>query len=117
MADEKRDVRTDFLFAQPSFWSGVGRLLDLWGKFDDYNVSRSVEEADMRALYSDWRITGQDLRDSWVAFHKEEAERSPKRKGDFQRCHHCGKTLDTPLHGIQVTDSSSRRSLKKAYGR
>ena len=81
MVDEERDVRTDFLFAQPSFWSGFGRLLDLWGKFDDYNLSRSAEESDMRALYSDWRIVGQDLSDSWVSFHKEETERSKRKDG------------------------------------
>jgi hypothetical protein len=102
MGDEERDVRADFLFARPSFWSGVGRILDLFGKFDTYNVSRSDEETDMRALYSDWRIVGQDLRDSWVLFHTEEAERS-KRKDGSHVCHQCGKILGIPM--------------KKAHGR
>jgi len=125
MGDDERDVRTDFLFARPSFWSGVGRLLDLWGKFDDYNVSQTTQEADMRALYSDWRITGQDLRDSWVLFHEGEAERSPKRKDGSHVCHQCGKILGMSLHGGQitspdaanVTETASRRPWKKAYGR
>lgn len=101
MGDEEGDIRTDFLVARPSFWSGIGRLLDLWGKFDAYNTSRSPEEADMRALYSDWRNVGQDLRDSWISFHTEEAEAS-KGKTNPRVCHLCGKTTviyPVKLHG------------------
>jgi hypothetical protein len=54
-------MRTDFLFAQPSFLSGVARLADLWGALDSYNSSTSEEFADSVALYSDWRVTGEDL--------------------------------------------------------
>jgi hypothetical protein len=119
MGDEERDVRTDFLFARPSFWSGVGRLLDLWGKFDDYNVSRSAEEADMRALYSDWRITGQDLRDSWILFHKEEAERSPKEKDGSFVCCLCSKKLGVPPPRAADAPAVTayRYSWKKEHGR
>ena len=35
-----RKVKSDFLFAQPSFASGAARVFDLWGQFDDYNRSR-----------------------------------------------------------------------------
>jgi len=103
MGEDERDVRTDFLFARPTFWSGVGRLLDLWGKFDVYNTSRSPEEADARAIYSDWRVVGQGLRDSWVVFHKGESERSDRKDGLFV-CHQCGK-------------STGVLPLKKAHGR
>ncbi len=61
------------MFATPSFWSGVGRLLGLWGKFDCYNLGESAKETDNRALYSDWRIVGQDIRDSFVSI-AEQAE-------------------------------------------
>ena len=54
-------MRTDFLFAQPTFLSGIGRLVDLFGLFDDYNQSRTEAEADAQGLYSDFRITGEDL--------------------------------------------------------
>ncbi len=98
MNDTEKDIKTGFLFATPSFWSGAGRLLDLWGKFDDYNVGRSSTEADMRALYSDWRIVGQDLRDAWLSFHTEEAE-PQNRESDSHayKCQLCGKTLAVPL--------------------
>jgi len=61
-------ARSDFLFAQPSVATGVARLFDLWGWFDVYNVSRTPEQADARALYSDWAITGQELKRAIVRF-------------------------------------------------
>ena len=54
-------MRTDYLYATPSAWSGAARLLDLFGRFDAYNDSPTDELADARALYSDWRIVGQEL--------------------------------------------------------
>jgi hypothetical protein len=54
-------VKSDFLFAQPSFFSGAGRAIDLWGTFDDYNRSETTLEADEKAIASDWIIVGQDL--------------------------------------------------------
>ena len=52
---------SDFLFARPSFWSGFARVVDLGATFDSYNISRTSEEADARALWADWRVIGQDL--------------------------------------------------------
>jgi hypothetical protein len=59
-----KKVNTDFLFAQPSLASGVARTLDLWGQFDDYNGSESADEADAKAIASDWMVVGQDLFDA-----------------------------------------------------
>lgn len=49
------------LYALPSIWSGTARLVDLGGVFDRYNYSSSNEEADQRALASDWAQVGHDL--------------------------------------------------------
>jgi hypothetical protein len=57
-------VKSDFLFAQPSFGSGVARVLDLWGRFDNYNISATPEEADSAALAADWIVVGQDICDA-----------------------------------------------------
>jgi hypothetical protein len=57
-------VKTDFLFAQPSFASGVARTLDLWGTLDDYNISATPSEADAKALTADWLVVGQDIADA-----------------------------------------------------
>ncbi len=54
-------MRPDFLFAMPSWLSGVARTLDLAGQFDEYNESPSEELADARAMFADWRIVGETL--------------------------------------------------------
>jgi hypothetical protein len=59
--NSKASARTDFLFAQPSFGSGAARALDLYGTFDAYNTSTSEEEADERAIASDWLVVGKDM--------------------------------------------------------
>lgn len=57
-------VKSDFLFAQPSFASGAARVFDLFGQFDDYNRSETTEEADAKAIASDWIVIGQDIADA-----------------------------------------------------
>jgi len=54
-------MRPDFLFATPSWVSGVSRTLDLFGQFDEYNDSRTEEAADAKALFSDWRHVGESI--------------------------------------------------------
>ena len=65
-------MRTDYLFAAPSFSSGVARLLDLFGGFDDYNDSPDAASADARAMYSDWRVTGEDLAGAMMVIEREQ---------------------------------------------
>jgi len=60
----EKKVKTDFLFAQPSFASGAARVLDLWGTFDDYNISATPTEADEKAIAADWLVVGQDIVDA-----------------------------------------------------
>jgi hypothetical protein len=64
-------VKSDFLFAQPSFASGAARVLDMWGQFDDYNRTETTLEADARAIAADWLIVGQDLSDA-ILNHEDE---------------------------------------------
>lgn len=61
-------LKTDFLVAAPSFLSGASRLLDWYGLYDTYNASRCTQEADAKAVFSDWRIVGQDINDAIVEF-------------------------------------------------
>lgn len=56
------EMDTTFLFATPSLWSGMARVLDIYGQFDSYNASETEEAADAKALYSDFRMIGQDLK-------------------------------------------------------
>ncbi len=71
-------MRTMFLFAVPSFLSGIARVLDLGCQFDFYNESKTTEEADAKALYSDFRMVGQDLQEVMeLFFSMPETEISP----------------------------------------
>jgi hypothetical protein len=67
----EKKVKSDFLFAQPSFMSGASRVLDLWGVWDDYNISATTLEADEKAIAADWIIVGQDLADA-IEQHESE---------------------------------------------
>jgi hypothetical protein len=52
---------TLFLSADPTFLLGLGRVIDLFGQLDQYNLSRTGEEADARALLADWSVVGDDI--------------------------------------------------------
>jgi len=63
--------RSGILFARPSFLEGFARIFDLGGTLNQYSESRSPQEADIRAIRSDWSAVGDDLR----AAMAEEARR------------------------------------------
>ena len=52
---------TGFLFANPSFLFGFALGIDLGGTLIEYNISKTPQDADMRAIASDWAITGKDI--------------------------------------------------------
>ena len=62
---------TDYLFAMPGFWSGVGRALDLGGQFDEFNWSEDPDESDANAIFSDFRAVGLDLHTACSRFEAE----------------------------------------------
>ena len=64
-------MRPDFLIATPSWLSGTARVLDVAGQFDEYNDSHTVEAADARAIFGDWRIIGESLLDAMNVFRRE----------------------------------------------
>lgn len=64
-------MRPDFLVATPTWLSGSARLLDLAGHFDEYNDSQSIEAADAKALFCDWRLIGDAILDAMNGFRRE----------------------------------------------
>ncbi len=62
---------SDFLFPKPSAVYGFARLLDLGSTLDVYNESPTPTLADWFALYSDWTIVGDDMRDAFEKVLKE----------------------------------------------
>ena len=61
---------TDYLFATPSFSRGMASVLDLGATLTRYNISDSPEEADAKAIASDWGMVGQDIRFAISAYEK-----------------------------------------------
>jgi hypothetical protein len=67
---------TGLLYAQPTFTSGLARTLDVAGTFDDYNYSRTPEEADQIALTADWYAIGADFLHALTQFAAKSAGRT-----------------------------------------
>ncbi len=59
--------KSDFLFAQPSLWEGMGRLLDFGNFLTEYNTSPTSDTADKIALAMDWQAVYGDL---WSTFEE-----------------------------------------------
>ena len=70
--------RSGRLFADPSFFNGFARALDLGATFNEYNSSNSAEEADFWSLASDWCAIGDDL--SYAIQEYEDASSSELKK-------------------------------------
>jgi len=73
-------MNTFDLFSVPSFRTGVARVLDMFGLFDSYNVSPSPDDADLKAIRSDWAALGADFRAAIAAFDQELASGSHPRQ-------------------------------------
>ena len=56
--------RTDFLFPERDFWSGISSVFDVFAQRKKFNLSKSGQEADTKALRNDWEMVGQDISDS-----------------------------------------------------
>lgn len=66
--------RTSVLFALPSFLRGVASILDLGSTLTVYNESSSPEEADAKAIRSDWLAVGDDILqayDKWELMYEQ----------------------------------------------
>jgi len=59
------------LFAMPSFLEGIGSVIDLGGKSHQYNESQTPEEADRKALLSDWNAITIDFKNAFQSLLKE----------------------------------------------
>lgn len=72
---KRRNIRfrysTDYLLPMNNFWVGMGSILNLAGNYFEYNYSKSDNEADLKALTSDWENVGEDIRKSKRSFESE----------------------------------------------
>jgi len=70
---KERNIRykTDYLLPKNNFWVGMGSILNLAGSYFEYNYSKLDNEADLKALSSDWDNVGEDIRKSKRNFEKK----------------------------------------------
>lgn len=61
------------LFAIPRFITGIAATLDLGATLTQYNESQTVEEADLKAIRSDWRTVGYDLKKAMTSWEQNNA--------------------------------------------
>jgi hypothetical protein len=69
-----KHCKTDFLYARPTFAAGAARLFDFGGLFDSYNESVTDEEADAKAISSDWALVGADILNALVVFENSKTK-------------------------------------------
>lgn len=64
--------RTDFLYANPSFFEGMARIFDLGGSLNVYNESPETIYADGYAIGMDWYMVGRDIQAAVSAYRDQE---------------------------------------------
>jgi hypothetical protein len=72
---------TDYTFKlldRPSFIEGMARLFDFSGSLNIYNESVTPQEADIKALKSDWQSIGLDLEEA-IEAEKKEQQLTPEK--------------------------------------
>lgn len=57
----KKKYRTDFLFPNTNLLVGMGSIFNIAGNYYSFNGSESDNEADCKAIASDWGMVGQDF--------------------------------------------------------
>lgn len=62
--------RTDFLFVSNSFGLGFVSIFNLGGNYYPFNASRSEAEADTKAMWIDWGVVGEDIRNAIALFRR-----------------------------------------------
>lgn len=75
MKKKKETYRTDFLLPKNNFLVGLGSVLNIAGAYFTYNYSKSENEADLKAIYSDWKNIGDDFKKSKQKFEKDNKDK------------------------------------------
>ena len=65
------DMYSDFLYARPSFWEGMARVMDIGSTLNEYNSSG---DPDTTALLMDWLVVGQTMRQSINEYETSEID-------------------------------------------
>ncbi|MDH5441999.1 MAG: hypothetical protein OEX08_00115 [Candidatus Nomurabacteria bacterium] len=68
----------NYLFAEPSIFEGVARILDFGNNMSVYNKSSSDDVADEKAIFNDWAAIGDDFRFSIEMYEQEKTTNNIK---------------------------------------
>ncbi|KAF2515079.1 hypothetical protein E0W68_13130 [Flavobacterium salilacus subsp. salilacus] len=71
MEKVKVKLETGFLYSKCSFLRGIGSVFNLPGNYYDFDYSDTENEADKKALYSDWENVGADIKTAREKFEKQ----------------------------------------------
>ncbi|MFA7448738.1 MAG: hypothetical protein WCY77_09900 [Weeksellaceae bacterium] len=63
--------KTTFLLPNNGFCIGLGSVLNLAGNYFEYNYSNSANDADRKAIESDWENIGEDIKIAKMNLEKE----------------------------------------------
>ncbi|WP_456314687.1 hypothetical protein [Pseudomonas shirazensis] len=75
MKKRKIIYRSSFLLPNNNFIVGLGSVLNIAGNYFDYDVSKTENEADLKALHSDWQNVGNDIKKSKEKFEKDNKDK------------------------------------------
>lgn len=78
---EPMEPRDDFLFASPSVWEGLARIMDFGNTLSEYNTCASGELADQVALSIDWAMVGHDIRAAMTEYARRAEQESNAHTG------------------------------------
>ena len=63
------------LYATPSFIGGIAAVIDFGSTLTNYNFSNTPEEADFKALRSDWVTVGEDISGAVIEWELENGKK------------------------------------------
>ncbi len=66
-----KKYKTNILFHRTSFIDGVASIFNISGNYFEFNYSESGEEADRKAIESDWGVIGNDIFEATEELRKE----------------------------------------------
>ena len=68
-------LRSTLSFSIPSFIGGIAAIFDFGNTLTNYNFSKNPEEADYKAIRSDWLSVGDDIRGAIVEWKLENGKK------------------------------------------
>ncbi len=72
MTNFNNKYRAEYLFSDNSFLIGIGSIFNLSGSsYFEYDFSDSPEEADFKAIASDWFAVGDDIANSIIDYQHQ----------------------------------------------